>query len=323
MTRPTTWHASRAALLGALSCAAAAVLWPAAADAAPSPADAGAVGAASAVPGSRRGPVAAGALCPEGKLRAPHFAAGQSFKYRLDVLGADVGTFEITLERPPAADKDRAAILLRSRARTNAFVSTNMGRYEAFAEALLGNDLAPLRYHEEVDEGDKHRSQSVDFPARGDKLEVHATQDGKPEAISLGATAAARDMLSTWLMVRGTPLAAGSPFCAEVYAGRKMWRVSGAAAAREQIDTPLGSLQTVRIDSVAVRADDPKIVREGHVWLTDDARRLPVVAIADIKGKSVRAQLEQVIGHDAPSAPRKTLREAKRADSGSAAIGRR
>lgn len=261
--------------------------------------------------------------CPEGRVRVPRYTLGQSFKYRLDLLGADVGTFEIAIEHPPAAEKDRASVLLRSKARTSAFVSTNMGRYEAFAEALLGPGLAPLHYREEIDEGDKHRSQNVDFPARGDKLEIQATQDGKPDALSVGASSAARDMLSTWMMVRATPLAVGSPFCAEVYAGRKMWRVSGSAAAREQIDTPLGSLTTVRIDTVAVRMDDPKIVRNGHLWLTDDARRLPVVAIAEIKGNAVRAQLEQVTGENVPKPPRKTPREAKRADSGSAAIGRR
>jgi hypothetical protein len=321
MTQPT--QPARAALLAAaLSSAAVAAFAPRAANAGPPPPGA-ARAASSSVPEPGRVAAVMRPLCPEGRVHAPHFAVGESFKYRLDVLGADVGTFEITIERPPAADKDRASALLRSRARTNAFVSTNMGRYEAFAESLLGPGLAPLRYKEEIDDGDKHRSQTVDFPARGDHLEVHATQDGRPEAVSLGATAAARDMLSTWLIVRGTPLAVGSPFCAEVYAGRKIWRVSGLAAAREQIDTPLGSLQTVRIDTIAVRTDDAKIVRIGHLWLTDDARRLPVVAIAEIKGNTVRAQLEQVTGQNAPSAPKKTLREAKRAESGSAAIGRR
>jgi Protein of unknown function (DUF3108) len=321
MTQPTSPAARPALLAAALSFAAVAALAPGAASAGPP--TPGAARAATSVPGPGQAAAVLRPLCPEGKIRAPHFAPGESFKYRLDVLGADVGTFEITIERPPAADKDRASALLRSRARTNAFVSTNMGRYEAFAESLLGPGLAPLRYKEEIDEGDRHRTQSVDFPAQGDKIEVHATQDGKPEAISLGATSAARDMLSTWLIVRGTPLAVGSPFCAEVYAGRKMWRVTGLAAAREQIDTPLGSLQTVRIDTVAVRADDPKIVRNGHLWLTDDARRLPVVAIAEIKGNTVRAQLEQATGQNAPSAPKRTPREAKRAESGSAAIGRR
>jgi hypothetical protein len=322
MTQSTP-PAARAALLAAvLSSSAVAAFAPGVADAAPPPASA-ARATPSSVPEPGRVAAVMRPLCPEGGVHAPPFAVGESFKYRLDLLGADVGTFEITIEHPPAAEKERASVLLRSRARTSAFVSTNMGRYEAFSESLLGPGLAPLRYREEVDEGDKHRSQTVDFPARGEKLEVHATQNGKPEDVSVDATSAARDMLSTWLIIRGTPLAVGSPFCAEVYAGRKMWRVSGLAAAREQIDTPLGSLRTVRIDTVAVRTDDPKVVRNGHFWLTDDARRLPVVAIAEIKGNAVRAQLEKVTGQDAPSAPKKTHREAKRAESGSAAIGRR
>lgn len=268
-------------------------------------------------------PAAAAPLCPPGAARPPPFSPGEAFRYRLDLLGADVGTFEISIERPPAAEP-RAQALLRSRAHTSAFVSTNVGRYEAFSEALIGPDLLPLRYREETDEGDTHRSQAVEFPPQGDQLAVRTTRDGKPEDLTLPATSSARDMLSAWLAIRGTPLAIGAPFCSEVYAGKKMWRVTGAVAAKEEIETPLGSFHTVRIDTTAARADDPSVVRHGHFWVTDDARRLPVVAIAEVKGKTVRAQLAQVVGrHAPPPIPKRARREELRNNSGSASIGRR
>jgi hypothetical protein len=263
-------------------------------------------------------------LCGGGPARPPRFAPGESFKYRLDLLGADVGTFEIQIERPPAGAQKGAAVLLRSRAHTSAFVSTNVGRYEAFAESLVGKDLAPISYREQTDEGDTHRSQAVEFPPRGDQLGVRITLNGKPEDLSLAATPSARDMLSAWLAIRGTALSVGTPFCNEVYASKHMWRVTGSVAAKEQLETPLGSFQTARIDTVATRADDPEVVRQGHFWVTDDPRRLPVVAIAEVKGKTVRAQLIDVLGPNGPPrAPRKTHREEARTGSGSAPIGRR
>ncbi len=259
-----------------------------------------------------------------GPARPPLFAPGESFKYRLDLLGADVGTFEIQIERPPAGAPQAATVLLRSRARTSAFVSTNVARGEAFSQALIGKEMSPISYREEIDEGDDHRSQVVEFPPRGGQLAVRSTLNGKPEDLSLGATPSARDMLSAWLVIRGTALSVGTPFCSEVYAGRKMWRLTGTVAAKEQVETPLGSFQTARIDTVSTRTDDPKVVRHGHFWVSDDPRRLPLVAIAEVKGKTVRAQLTEVVGPNAPPrAPKKTHREEARTSSGSVSIGRR
>ena len=151
-------------------------------------------------------------------VRAARFTPGEQLRYRLDVLGADVGTFEVSVEAPQSADRARAALVARSRAKTSAFVSTNLGRYEGFISTLLGPDLMPLRFREELDEGDRHMSVDVDFPPRAGKLGARASIDGKAEPLDLNATPIARDMLSTFLYLRALPVKAGTPVCLEVYA---------------------------------------------------------------------------------------------------------
>jgi hypothetical protein len=79
---------------------------------------------------------AAGPVCPPQKLQSARFSPGEVLSFRLDALGADVGTFEVHVQAPPPGEK-RAALELTSRARTSAFVSTNVGRYEAFATASV------------------------------------------------------------------------------------------------------------------------------------------------------------------------------------------
>jgi hypothetical protein len=103
-------------------------------------------------------------------------------------------------------------------------------------------------------------------------------------------------MLSTLYLLRAQPLKPGTPICVEVYAGRKVWKLQGQVGGRESIDTPLGRFATVRIDTEAVRVDDPNVKRAAHVWLSDDDRRLPLVAVGEVKGKVLRAQLVEVIG---------------------------
>jgi len=242
-------------------------------------------------------PLAARAeVCPPQKLEKVRFSPGESLEYKLDALGAEVGTFDIHVEAPPAAERSRAALVVRSRAKTSAFVSTNVKQYDAHAMVLLAADLSPLRYKEDVDEGELHRAQEVDFPPSGGTLSVRATKNGEPDPFTLPAGPGAREILSTLYLLRAQPMKQGSPVCVEVFAGRKIWRVHGQVAARETIDTPLGRFAAVRIDALAVRTDDESVRREAHVWVSDDERRLPLVAVGEVRGRVLRAQLVDASG---------------------------
>jgi hypothetical protein len=240
--------------------------------------------------------LAVGPVCPSQKLQSARFSPGEMLSFRLDALGADVGTFEVHVQAPSPGEK-RAALEITSRARTSAFVSTNVGSYEAFAAVALLPDFSPLRYSEDVDEGPVHRAVKLDFPPpAGGTLAVAATKNGEPEPFTVEAGSEVRDMLSTLYLLRAQPLKPGTPICVEVYAGRKVWKLQGQVGGRESIDTPLGRFATVRIDTEAVRVDDPNVKRAAHVWLSDDDRRLPLVAVGEVKGKVLRAQLVEVIG---------------------------
>ena len=236
------------------------------------------------------------AICPQQHLQAARFTVGEVLSYRLDALGADVGTFEVRVQPPPPTDK-RAALELTSRAKTSAFISTNVGRYEAFAKALLAPDFTPLHYHEDVDEGPLHKAADAEFPpGPTGALTLQFSTNGNPEPAALNADADVRDVISTFYVLRAQPMKAGSPVCLEVFAGRKIWKVTGAVGPRETITTPIGRFATVRIDTDSVRTDDPRVRRSAHVWVTDDERRLPLVAVGEVKGKVLRAQLTQVSG---------------------------
>ena len=240
--------------------------------------------------------VAAAAVCPPQKLAAARFTPGEILAYRLDALGVDVGTFEVRVHPPPASDK-RAAIVLSSRAKTTAFVSTNVGRYDAFATAVLAADFSPLHYHEDLDEGETHKAVDLDFPpAPNGSLPVVGSTNGNAEPFGLEAGPGVRDVISTLYLLRSQQMKPGTPVCVEVFAGRKIWKVSGQMAGRESIDTPLGRFATLRIDAEAVRTDDPRVRRAAHVWVTEDDRRLPLVAVGEVRGKVIRAQLTAVSG---------------------------
>jgi hypothetical protein len=242
-------------------------------------------------------PLAAWAqVCPPQQLQAARFTPGEALSFRLDLLGADVGSFEVRVESAPSSERPRAALLLRSKAKTSAFVSTNVARYEAFATVLLSPNFLPLRYREDIDEGEVHKAMEVDFPPEAGKLVVRATKNGEPDPFTLEAGPGVREILSTLYLLRAQPLQPGHPVCIEVFAGRKLWRLEGKFVARETIDTPLGRFATARLDATAVRTDDANAKRGAHIWVTDDERRLPMVAIGEVRGKVLRAQLVEASG---------------------------
>ena len=250
---------------------------------------------------------------------AVQFAPGEQLKVRLDLLGADVGTFDVSLEHGPSSDG--AVLAVRARARTSAFVATNLGRYDVFATSLLGKDLRPMKYREEVDDGPTHKTLEVRFPPVSGKLPISATKDGNPDPVELEAGPTARDMLSTLYLLRGQ--VSGRSICADVYSGRKVWRLEGSIAGGEEIETPLGKFKTLRFDGTSTRLDDLNVKRSAHVWVSDDDRRLPLVAIGEVKGKTVRAQLVEATGASArAAAPQRKSKPERESPRVGAAIGR-
>jgi hypothetical protein len=234
------------------------------------------------------------ALCPQQSIPAVKLAPGEVLLYKLDALGTDVGTFEVRVETPPPAEKSRAVARLSSRAKTNSFMATNVGRYEAYATSVIGRDYRPLHYREDVDENDLHRGTELQFPPQDGTLAVKATKNGEPEPFTVQAGDDVRDMMSTLYLLRQLPL--NQPVCLEVFAGRKVWRLTGQMRAKETIDTPIGRFPSLRFEGEAVRLDDPKAKRTALVWVSDDERRLPLVAIGEVRGKTIRAQLVSMSG---------------------------
>jgi hypothetical protein len=258
--------------------------------------------------------------CPAASGPSTFAHAGEQLRFRLDAVGAEVGTFEVWTEPAPAAERRRASLQIRSHAKTSAFVSTNLGQYEAFATTLLGPGLVPVQYKEEADEGQLHKSIEIAFPPRDGHLPIEATLNGNPDPLKLDAGPGARDMLSTMFVVRAEPL--GKAVCFDVYGGRKMWRLAGQMAAREEIETPMGKLAALRFDGSATRLDDTAVRREVHVWIGDDARRLPLVAVGDVRGKTIRAQLVDASGVSGPRRASRPPQPDRSTPRVGAAIGR-
>jgi hypothetical protein len=68
----------------------------------------------------------------------------------------------------------------------------------------------------------------------------------------------------------------------------------GKVEAKEHVSLPLGEFEAWHLSGVAIRMDDQHQRREVHLWISDDARRLPLAAVGTIDLGAVRATLREV-----------------------------
>jgi len=107
-------------------------------------------------------------------------------------------------------------------------------------------------------------------------------------------------------LFRGIPLKVGEPFCFDAYAIKRMWRVQGKVEAREHVSVPAGEFDAFHLSGVAAAGDQK---REVHIWISDDARRLPLAALGIIDLGPVRATLTDVRRPDFRTGPPKNAIE--------------
>jgi hypothetical protein len=216
------------------------------------------------------------------------FAAGEKLEYRIDAFGATIGSFSMSLV--PGRKPDALTIVARGRTES---VAEDFYAVTAVAESHLGRALEDRAYDEDSTEDGVHRSVNVTFPPKAGALAVHATREGNPEELSLQAPVDTRDMLASLYDLRTIPLANGFSFCIPVFGARRIWLLRGSVTGRERITTPLGEYKTIHLSGTATRTEGPPNAREVHLWLTDDADRLPVAAYGMIQGKPVRVELSR------------------------------
>jgi Protein of unknown function (DUF3108) len=100
------------------------------------------------------------------------------------------------------------------------------------------------------------------------------------------------DLLSALYYLRAARLAGGAPFCFDVVGGRTYWRLTGRVVpGGERIGTSAGQVEAIRLEGAAAQSDDPSRRYQLHLWLSSDARRLPVAMALDTRIVSVRAVL--------------------------------
>jgi hypothetical protein len=228
-------------------------------------------------------------LRPEG---AP-FATGEVLSYDLELVLVKAGRLTLQVDRPMAQGE-----LLPLKARVqNTAAFANIRRLTAVAISWIQlPSLRPERYREDAEEDGLRRSTDVRFLPAGETVTLEQRWKDRQGPKAYPRQGEALDALSALYYLRAARLEPGAKLCLDLVGGGRFWRVVAVQApGRERVDTPAGRFETFRVDVEATRADVPpggkNRVRAMHLWLTADARRLPVSIVSEIDVGPVAATL--------------------------------
>jgi hypothetical protein len=239
-----------------------------------------------APPATPKEPVPA---CPSA-LPALHtpiaFMPGEQLEFDLDAMGAQAGKMTMKVQRP-----DKGTLPVSIEAQTNTFFS-KVRRVKGVGTSYLHpRTLRPSRYTEDATENEVHRKVDVAFGAKDRSVKVDYVMGKRTGNFNYTYDKDGLDVAGAIYLLRQLPMKEGLPLCFDVYGIRRLWRMNGTVVKRERISLPIGQFDAWYLTGTAVRLDKPSQKREVHVWISDDARRLPLVAVGTIDLGAVRATL--------------------------------
>jgi hypothetical protein len=238
----------------------------------------------------QRAPIPTDAQClPLGPVTSPlPFGPGETLEFDIDALGAKAGT--MTMQTLPLRD---GVLPLEVTVQTNTFFS-KVRRVKGVARSDLSpKTLRPSRYFEDAHEDDIHRVADVSFKSVRVARLRSTVNGGRTWTEDLPYGNDISDVASAVHLLRGLPLKEGQALCFDVYGIRRIWRVWGKVQPREHVKLPgVGEFDAWHLAGEAAWLGLPDARREVHIWVSDDARRLPLAALGMIDLGAVRATLK-------------------------------
>ena len=203
------------------------------------------------------------------------FAKGEKLSYELSWTFIRAGT--ATLETLPDAEAEgKPALLFRANAKSTPFIDTFYRVRDQIQSWVDPGVTRALLYQKDQSEGDYVRNYVIRFNPQGTMAYRYSKGALKNAVLTQTGTF---DPLSMLFLFRTKPLSVGYEFAAPVTDGDKAVVGKARVVKRETISTPAGEFDTFLVEpevkeigGVFRKSPDAKL----QVWITADARRIPV-----------------------------------------------
>jgi uncharacterized protein DUF3108 len=230
---------------------------------------------------------------PRKEMTVP-FRAGEVLEFDIGWSSyVTAGTATLTVkEKKPSYNS--VAYYVVAEGRPTSLLSKLYTLYYKADTLIDAYSLLPQRGSLYVEEGKRHRMKTTTFnqPGKQAKYEVQtATRVEKTMAIP----AFTQDSLSALYVLRSIPMKAGDKFNMPVADAGDVYKVQMQVQGVESVKTPYGTMNALKIVPViSVSKGTPP--RGIVIWMSDDARRLPLKLEAQLAVGKFTVTLRKVSG---------------------------
>lgn len=195
-----------------------------------------------------------------------------------DFLTAGTATVTVRDKRPSF---DSVAYYIVAEGRPTALLSRLYTVYYKADTLLDVFTLLPQRASVYSKEGSRERMKTLRFDHAA-KRGVYEVKTSTLVTKNLTLPALAQDPLSAIYVLRSRPLKLGATFTMPVVNNGEIYRMDAKIVAREIIAAPVGRLSTWKIVPAIFEASGEPTDQKLGLWISDDARKLPVKLEADL-----------------------------------------
>ncbi len=225
------------------------------------------------------------------------FGPGERLQFAVKYGFVHAGNAVLAVETEPGAAEP--ALRLLSTAESSRFFETFFPVHDRVISVWSPVSRLPLRFEKHIREGKYAKDETVRFDHEAGTA---VDQKGNLDRILPGA----QDVLSAFYFVRTLPLRVGETVEVPNYADGKNYPLQVSVLRRETVEVPAGKFRCLVVEPLLRTAGLFKQEGSLTIWLTDDARRMPVLMKSKVTVGSIAAELESFrVGRAAcaPAAP--------------------
>lgn len=228
------------------------------------------------------------ALGPGGRIAVPPFGVGErlAFEIKYGFISAGVAVIGIP---EIARVRGRDCYHIVSVAESNAFFSVFFPVRDVVESFFDARELVTVKFEKRLSEGDFRAHDLVYFDHDRHVAVYPGSERERDRVVPLSLDA--QDILSSLYYVRMVDLEVGTSVYIENHADKKNYPLEIKVLGRERVEVPAGTFDCVVVEPVMRTAGLFRHKGSLKVWLTDDARRVPVLMRSKVIIGSVSAVL--------------------------------
>jgi hypothetical protein len=224
---------------------------------------------------------------------AASFLSGERLIYDISWAGLTVGRGVLQSEAGEPLN-GRDVIRVSSTTRSNKLLSYIFPVKDRIESIMDADGLYPYKITVDQKHGRRQRHKEIQFDQDGHT----AVMFYKGKESRFDVPPQVQDILSSLYYFRTLPvLENGTSVFIDVHESKKNWKLEIKILGRETLKTALGKIPTVKVKAMVLFEGILWDKGDLTLWLTDDARRIPVLMSGKIAIGSITATLAQIESH--------------------------